>query len=45
MTFLAVFIGLLMISALALAIELGWYFYAISEVPKVPDASSVAAST
>jgi Flp pilus assembly protein TadG len=44
MTFWAVFIGLVMISALALAIELGRYFYAISEVEKAADAAAVAAS-
>ena len=44
MTFWAVFIGLVMIPALALAIELGRYFYAISEVAKAADAAAVAAS-
>ena len=44
MTFWAVFIGLVMIPALALAIELGRYFYAISEVQKAADAAAVAAS-
>ena len=44
MTFWAVFIGLVMIPALVLAIELGRYFYAISEVAKAVDAAAVAAS-
>ena len=44
MTFWAVFIGLVLIPALALAIELGRYFYAISEVQKAADAAAVAAS-
>lgn len=44
MTFWAVFIGLVLIPALALAIELGRYFYAISEVAKAADAAAVAAS-
>ena len=44
MTFWAVFIGLVMVPALALAIELGRYFYAISEVAKAADAAAVAAS-
>ena len=44
MTFWAVFIGLVMIPALALAIELGRYFYAISEVAKAADAAAFAAS-
>jgi Flp pilus assembly protein TadG len=44
MTFWAVFIGLVMIPTLALAIELGRYFYAISEVAKAADAAAVAAS-
>jgi len=35
MTFWAVFIGLVLIPALAFAIELGRYFYAISEVQKL----------
>lgn len=44
MTFWAIFIGLVLIPALALAIELGRYFYAISEVAKAADAAAVAAS-
>ena len=44
MTFWAVFIGLVLIPALALAIELGRYFYAIAEVAKAADAAAVAAS-
>jgi hypothetical protein len=44
MTFWAVFIGFVMVPAFALAIELGRYFYAISEVAKAADASAVAAS-
>jgi uncharacterized membrane protein len=44
MTFWAVFIGLVMIPSLALAIELGRYFYARSEVAKAADAAAVAAS-
>jgi Flp pilus assembly protein TadG len=44
MTFWAVFIGFVLIPALAFAIELGRYFYAISEVAKAADAAAVAAS-
>ena len=44
MTFWAVYIGFILIPALALAIELGRYFYAISEVAKAADAAAVAAS-
>jgi Flp pilus assembly protein TadG len=44
MTFWAVFIGFVMIPALAMAIELGRYFYAISEVAKAADAAAVAAA-
>jgi Flp pilus assembly protein TadG len=44
MTFWAVFIGFVLIPSLALAIELGRYFYAISEVAKAADAAAVAAS-
>jgi Flp pilus assembly protein TadG len=44
MTFWAVFIGFVMIPAFAMAIELGRYFYAISEVAKAADAAAVAAS-
>src|SRR5664279_57682 len=44
MTFWAVFIGFVLISALAFAIEVGRYFYAISEVAKAADAAAVAAS-
>ena len=44
MTFWAVFIGLVLIPALSLAIELGRYFCAISEVAKAADAAAVAAS-
>ena len=43
-TFWAVFIGFVMVPALALAIELGRYFYAISEVAKAADAAAVAAA-
>lgn len=45
MTFWAVFIGFVMVPALALAIELGRYFYAISEVAKAADAAAIAASS
>ena len=45
MTFWAVFIGFVLVPTLALAIELGRYFYAISEVAKAADAAAVAAST
>jgi Flp pilus assembly protein TadG len=44
LTFWAVFIGLVLIPTLSLAIELGRYFYAISEVAKAADAAAVAAS-
>ena len=44
MTFWAVFFGFVLIPAFALAIELGRYFYAISEVAKAADAAAVAAS-
>jgi uncharacterized membrane protein len=44
MTFWAVFIGFVMVPAFALAIELGRYFYAISEVAKAADAAAVAAA-
>jgi Flp pilus assembly protein TadG len=44
MTFWAVFIGFVLIPALAFAIELGRYFYAISEVAKAAYAAAVAAS-
>ncbi len=44
MTFWAVFIGFVMVPALALAIELGRYFYAISEVAKAADAAAVSAA-
>ena len=44
MTFWAVFIGFVLIPALAFATELGRYFYAISEVAKAADAAAVAAS-
>jgi uncharacterized membrane protein len=44
MTFWAIFIGLVMVPTLALAIELGRYFYAIAEVQKAADAAAVAAS-
>jgi Flp pilus assembly protein TadG len=44
MTFWAVFIGLVLIPALALSVELGRYFYAIAEVQKAADAAAVAAS-
>jgi Flp pilus assembly protein TadG len=44
MTFWAVFIGFVLVPALAMSIELGRYFYAISEVAKAADAAAVAAS-
>ena len=44
MIFWAVFIGFVMVPALALSIELGRYFYVISEVAKGADAAAVAAS-
>ncbi len=44
MTFWAIFVGLVLIPALSLAIELGRYFYAIAEVQKAADAAAVAAS-
>ena len=44
MTFWAVFIGFVMVPTLAMAIELGRYFYAISEVAKAADAAAVAAA-
>jgi len=44
MTFWAIFIGLVLIPALSLAIELGRYFYALAEVQKAADAAAVAAS-
>ncbi len=44
MTFWAVFFGLVLIPALAMAIELGRYFYARSEVAKAADAAAVAAA-
>lgn len=44
MTFWAVYIGFVMVPSLALAIELGRYFYARSEVAKAADAAAVAAS-
>lgn len=44
MTFWAVFIGFVLIPSLALAIELGRYFYATSEVAKAADAAAVAAA-
>ena len=44
MTFWAVYIGFVLIPALALAVELGRYFYAIAEVAKAADAAAVAAS-
>lgn len=44
MTFWAVFIGFVLVPALAMAIELGRYFYAISEVAKAADAAAVAAA-
>lgn len=44
MTFWAVFIGFVLIPAMALAIELGRYFYAIAEISKAADAAAVAAS-
>lgn len=44
MTFWAVFIGFVMVPALALVIELGRYFYAKSEVANAADAAAVAAA-
>jgi hypothetical protein len=44
MTFWAMFIGFVMIPSLAMAIELGRYFYAIAEVAKSADAAAVGAS-
>jgi Flp pilus assembly protein TadG len=44
MTFWAVFIGFVLIPSLAMTIELGRYFYAISEIAKAADAAAVAAS-
>ncbi len=44
MTFWALFIGFVLIPALALAIELGRYFYAILEVAKAADAAAVSAA-
>ena len=44
LTFWAVFIGLVLIPALSFAVELGRYFYAISEVAGAADAAAVAAS-
>lgn len=43
MTFWVLFIGLAIIPALELVIELGRFFYAISEVAKAADAAAVAA--
>jgi Flp pilus assembly protein TadG len=45
MTFWAVFIGFVMVPALALAIELGRYFLCNSEVAKAADAAAVAAAS
>ena len=44
MTFWAVFMGFVLIPALAMAIELGRYFYARSEIAKAADAAAVAAA-
>ena len=44
MTFWAVFIGFILIPALAMAIELGRYFYACAEIAKAADAAAVAAA-
>ena len=44
MTFWAVFIGFVLVPTMALAIELGRYFYAIADVQKAADAAAVAAS-
>jgi Flp pilus assembly protein TadG len=44
MTFWAVFFGFVLIPALAMAIELGRYFYARSEIAKAADAAAVAAA-
>lgn len=44
MTFWAVFIGFVMVPAMAMAIELGRYFYVISEMAKAADAAAVAAA-
>ncbi len=44
MTFWAIFIGLVLIPALAFSIELGRYFYAIAEIANAADSAAVAAS-
>lgn len=44
LTFWAVFIGLVLVPALALSIELGRYFAAIAEVQKAADAAAVVAA-
>lgn len=44
MTLWAVFIRFVMVPALALAFELGRFFYAISEVSKAADAAAIAAA-
>ncbi len=44
LTFWAVFIGLVLIPALAFSVELGRYFYAISEIAGAADSAAVAAS-
>ena len=45
MTFWAIFFGLVLIPLLAFSIELGRYFYAISEVQNAADAAALAAAT
>lgn len=44
MTFWAIFIGFVLAPALAMAIELGRYFYARAEIAKAADAAAVAAA-
>ena len=44
MTFWAVFFGFVLVPSFAMAIELGRYFYARSEVAKSADAAAVAAA-
>lgn len=44
LTFWAVFIGLVLVPALALSIELGRYFAAIAEIQKAADAAATAAA-
>jgi hypothetical protein len=44
MTFLAVFLGLVLVPVMALSIELGRYFYAWAEIAKAADAAALAAA-